>query len=134
MHIHFATPDGTAKFWLEPIVALANFYNLRTKDLRNYVILKQLSRSTKMSSNLPGIDISHSEVTNIGPHGFWLLVDDREYLVPFADYPAFQQATVAQIYTVQRLSPDQFHWPDLDVDIELESLEHPGQFPLTFQA
>jgi hypothetical protein len=34
MHVHIATPDGTAKFWLEPIVALANFYNLRAKDLR----------------------------------------------------------------------------------------------------
>ncbi len=87
-----------------------------------------------MSSDLPGTNIFHSEVTNIGPLGFWLLVDDREYFIPFEDYPAFQQATVAQIYAVQRLSPDQFHWPDLDVDIELEALEHPEQFPLLFQA
>ena len=35
IHVHVATSDGVAKFWLEPIVALANFYNLRTKDLRN---------------------------------------------------------------------------------------------------
>ncbi len=35
IHIHVATSDGVAKFWLEPIVALANFDNLRTKDLRN---------------------------------------------------------------------------------------------------
>jgi hypothetical protein len=34
MHIHVATADGTAKFWLEPIVALAAFYNLHTKDLQ----------------------------------------------------------------------------------------------------
>ncbi|RMF05179.1 MAG: DUF4160 domain-containing protein [Chloroflexi bacterium] len=34
MHVHIATADGTAKFWLEPIVALADFYNLSTKDLR----------------------------------------------------------------------------------------------------
>ena len=87
-----------------------------------------------MSSNLPGVDISHSEVTNIGLHGFWLLVDDREYFVPFEDYPAFRQATVAQIYGMQRLSPDQFHWPDLDIDIELAALEQPEQFPLTFHA
>ncbi|MFQ5343015.1 MAG: DUF4160 domain-containing protein [Anaerolineae bacterium] len=34
MHVHVATSDGIAKFWLEPIVALASFHNLRTKDLR----------------------------------------------------------------------------------------------------
>jgi hypothetical protein len=34
IHVHVATSDGVAKFWLEPIVALADFYNLTTKDLR----------------------------------------------------------------------------------------------------
>jgi hypothetical protein len=80
-----------------------------------------------------GVSISHSKVTNISAIGFWLLVDDREYFVPFADYPAFQDATVAQIYNVQRLDLRQFHWPALDVDIELAALEHPEQFPLQFK-
>ncbi len=34
MHIHVNTADGTAKFWLEPIVALDDYYNLSTKDIR----------------------------------------------------------------------------------------------------
>jgi len=34
MHVHIATSDGIAKFWLEPIVALASFHNLSTKDLQ----------------------------------------------------------------------------------------------------
>lgn len=34
MHIHIATADGIAKFWLEPIVALDSFHNLSTKELR----------------------------------------------------------------------------------------------------
>ena len=85
-----------------------------------------------IGSSLPGIAISHSEVTSIHATGFWLLVDDVEYFVPFDDYPVFQGATVAQIYAVQRLGPTQFHWPELDADIELEALEHPEQFPLVF--
>ena len=32
-HIHVATPDGTAKFWLEPVIALASFYHLNEQDL-----------------------------------------------------------------------------------------------------
>ena len=34
MHVHIATPDGVAKFWLEPILALANAHNLPARELR----------------------------------------------------------------------------------------------------
>jgi hypothetical protein len=66
--------------------------------------------------------------------GFWLLADDQEYFVPFSDYPVFNRATVAQIYAIQRLGPRQFHWPQLDADIELDALEHRERYPLQFAA
>ena len=34
MHIHVEAPDGTAKFWMEPIIALAHYHNLSTKELK----------------------------------------------------------------------------------------------------
>lgn len=93
-----------------------------------------------MSSGQHGIatlankDASFNEVTDIIAAGFWLLVDDREYFVPFDDYPAFREATVAQIYAVQRLGPNQFYWPELDIDIELDALEKPEEYPLQFKS
>ena len=33
-HVHIATSEGTAKFWLEPIISMANYYNLSTKELK----------------------------------------------------------------------------------------------------
>ncbi len=33
MHVHVQSPDGLAKFWLEPIVALADVYLLTAKEL-----------------------------------------------------------------------------------------------------
>ena len=33
-HIHVATVEGTAKFWLEPVVALAGFFRLSDQELR----------------------------------------------------------------------------------------------------
>ena len=33
MHVHAQSPDGMAKFWLEPIVALADAHNLNAKEL-----------------------------------------------------------------------------------------------------
>ena len=86
-----------------------------------------------MSSSSPGAATSISEVTNLGPHGFWFLVDDCEYFVPYSDYPEFRSATVAQIYQMERLSPRQLHWPALDIDIELDALEKPEKFPLAYK-
>ena len=34
MHVHIATSDGIAKFWLDPIVSLANYYNLPRNELK----------------------------------------------------------------------------------------------------
>ena len=86
-----------------------------------------------MSSKMPGIAISDNEVTSIGATGFWLLVEDKEYFVPFADYPVFQTATIEQIFNVERLGPGQFHWPAVDADVELDALENPDQFPLIWR-
>jgi hypothetical protein len=71
-----------------------------------------------------------AEVTNISQHGFWLLVDDRELFLPFEEFPWFKQAPVAGILQVQRPTPGHLHWPDLDVDLAVESIEHPDRYPL----
>ncbi|MBL7685525.1 MAG: DUF4160 domain-containing protein [Deltaproteobacteria bacterium] len=34
MHVHISCPNGEAKFWVEPTVALADFYGLRENQLR----------------------------------------------------------------------------------------------------
>jgi len=36
-HVHVATADGTAKIWLEPLVALTDFYNLDTHELTEII-------------------------------------------------------------------------------------------------
>ena len=34
MHVHVSCPEGEARFWLEPVVALAEHYGLGTKQLK----------------------------------------------------------------------------------------------------
>ncbi|MFH1832213.1 MAG: DUF4160 domain-containing protein [bacterium] len=34
IHIHVASPDGEAKFWIEPLVALADYHGLSERQLR----------------------------------------------------------------------------------------------------
>jgi hypothetical protein len=34
MHVHVSSPEGEAKFWLEPVLALASHTGLSTRELR----------------------------------------------------------------------------------------------------
>jgi hypothetical protein len=34
MHVHIASPEGEAKFWIEPLVALADYKGLSDRQLR----------------------------------------------------------------------------------------------------
>jgi len=71
-----------------------------------------------------------AEVTNIWMHCFWLLLGDEELAVPFSDFPWFKQATIEQISNVQRPTVDHLYWPQLDVDLSIESIRKPERFPL----
>ncbi len=40
-------------------------------------------------------------------------------------------ATIEAILRVERPSPRHLHWPDRDVDLWPDSIEHPERYPLT---
>ena len=79
---------------------------------------------------MPGTATSEAEVTNISQHGFWLLLDGRELFAPFEEFPWFKQAPVHAILNLERPNPGHLYWPDLDVDLAVESIRHPEKFPL----
>ena len=79
---------------------------------------------------MPGAATSAIEVTNISKHGFWVLVDGCELLVPFEDFPWFKNATVEAILRLEQPAPGHLRWPDLDVDLALDSIENPERYPL----
>jgi hypothetical protein len=56
-----------------------------------------------MKSLALGESTSPVEVSNISPHGFWLLLGDEELFVPFSEFPWFREATVRQISQILRL-------------------------------
>ena len=83
-----------------------------------------------MTSATLGASISTVEVTNISQHGFWVLLNDDELFLPFSEFPWFRDAAVRKIFLVERPSPHHLYWPELDIDLAVESIQHPGQFPL----
>ena len=87
-----------------------------------------------MTFATPGTSISAVEVTNISQHGFWILLKDEELFLPFTEFPWFRDVAVGKILRVELLSPDHLYWPELDVDLAVESIKHPDHFPLVSQA
>jgi hypothetical protein len=83
-----------------------------------------------MKSEQRGRRTSAVEVTNVSRHGFWLLLEDRELFLAFEKFPWFRDASIAKLVRVQRPSSHHLYWPDLDVDLAVESIEHPERFPL----
>ncbi|MCK4577158.1 MAG: DUF2442 domain-containing protein [Candidatus Marinimicrobia bacterium] len=83
-----------------------------------------------MSSQALGKNTSVSEVTNISKHGIWLLAHGKEFFMSYEDFPWFKDMPVGQIINIEEPTPGHFYWPDLDVDLGVESIEHPERFPL----
>ena len=87
-----------------------------------------------MKSAQLGKRTSVAEVLSISSNGLWLLVDEKEYFLAFAHFPWFKRAPVGHVLNVERPSAGHLYWPDLDVDIAVESIEHPERFPLVSEA
>ena len=83
-----------------------------------------------MSSEKPGTSTSGAEVTNISGHGLWVLLGEEELFLPYAEFPWFADQPVSKIAHLERVGKDHLHWPDLDIDLSIESIRHPEKFPL----
>lgn len=80
-----------------------------------------------MRSKAPG---TKAEVTRISNYGIWLLVAKKKLFLSFGAFPWFRNAPVSAIQNVKPLNAHHLYWPDLDVDLTVESIEHPESFPL----
>lgn len=83
-----------------------------------------------MKSEAVGESISEVEVTNISEHGFWLFIGEKEYFLPFKQFPWFKDATIAEISDVVFLKNEHLFWEKLDIDLTLNIIEHPEKYPL----
>ncbi len=84
-------------------------------------------------SNGHGKNTSKAEVLNISKNGIWLLAKDKEYFLDYKKYPWFKIAKISQVLNVDFLNGHHLHWKDLDIDLELESLDHPEKYPLKYK-
>ena len=77
-----------------------------------------------------GKNILKPEVTNISKHGFWVLINNKEYFLPFDKFPWFKEANIEQISNVVLLHGFHLYWPKLDIDLSFDIIENPEKFKL----
>ena len=86
-----------------------------------------------MKSSMHGTNTSVTEVLNISRHGFWILVNEKEYFLSYSDFPWFKDAKVNDILNVTLLHDKHLHWETLDIDLDLSSLQNPEKYPLVYK-
>lgn len=83
---------------------------------------------------MPGTGTLAPEVTHVSKHGLWLLLGDEELLIPFEKFPWFKKASIEQLEQVEWPTPHHLYWPQLDIDLSVESIRTPEAFPLVSKA
>ena len=83
-----------------------------------------------MVSAALGDNISDVEVTNVSRHGLWILVGSEELFLPFDKFPWFREAPIKKVTNVERPQSHHLYWPDLDIDLHIDSIRNPERFPL----
>ena len=82
----------------------------------------------------PGICTSLPvEIQHISPHGIWIFINQEELFMPFSLFPWFLNATIGQIYNFQVFHETHIHWPELDIDIDVNSIKNPTAYPLKYE-
>jgi len=84
----------------------------------------------KTKSETLGTSTLAVEVSYISALGVWILIHEKEYYMPFVDFPWFRNADHEHIQNVKEVSPNHYHWEDLDVDLTLNMIINPEMYPL----
>lgn len=85
-----------------------------------------------MSPTIKNSTSSANIIQGISQKGIWILVNNQEFFLSFSEFPWFLKSTVEQIYNLELIHGKHLHWPEIDVDVEIDSLKSPGAYPLQY--
>ncbi|MCD8297391.1 MAG: DUF2442 domain-containing protein [Prevotella sp.] len=69
-------------------------------------------------------------VLMINGQGLFLSVKGQDYFISYNRIPWLRDARISSVLNVRMSGRDSIEWPELDVDLEIESLRHPERYPL----
>ena len=72
-------------------------------------------------------------VLMINAQGIMISVQGQDYFLSYNRVPWMQDAPIRSVLNVQMSGLEAIVWPDLDVDLEIDSLRHPERYPLVIK-
>lgn len=82
---------------------------------------------TILENNTNAISAS---VLMINNQGVMISVEGNDYFLSYNRVPWMKDATVRNILNIKISGKNAIEWPDLDIDLEIDSLKHPERYPL----
>ena len=79
---------------------------------------------------LNGKEENSARVSRVTTEGVWLIVGTSEYVLSSVEFPWFRGQPEEAVRNLVQDPWGDLHWPDLDVDLELDALRHPENYPL----
>ena len=74
-----------------------------------------------------------ASVLMINGQGIMISVQGNDYFLSYNRIPWMQDAPIRSVLNIKMSGPTAIEWPDLDVDLEIESLRHPERYPLVIK-
>lgn len=72
-------------------------------------------------------------VLMINAQGMMLSVLGQDYFISYNRVPWLRNARISSALNVRMAGSNAIEWPELDVDLEIESLKHPERYPLVIK-
>ena len=85
---------------------------------------------TILENNTNAISAS---VLMINNQGIMISVEGNDYFLSYNRVPWMKDATVRNILNIKMSGKNAVEWPDLDIDLEIDSLKHPEHYPLVMR-
>lgn len=73
-------------------------------------------------------------VENITPFAIWVFDGKQEHVIPFHEFPVLKKASVEDLMAPTLSHGFHLRWENIDVDIDLRSLNHLEDYPLYFES
>ena len=74
-----------------------------------------------------------ASVLMINAQGIMISVAGNDYFLSYNRIPWMKDASIKSVLNVRMSGQNAIEWPDLDVDLEIESLKHPERYPLVIK-